>query len=78
MIQITLEEPLDNSFHGEEIAALQALEREMYIQGDSRSEIVRRVLDVLYMEKLINDVYVPNKMKREAETMEKASRKCVK
>ena len=54
---ITLDEKLDDSYGANDIKALQQLEREMYLNGDSRCTIINRVLDLLYENEIINDVY---------------------
>jgi hypothetical protein len=56
---ITLDEPLDDS----SIDALKALEREMWLAGDVRSEVLREVLDLLSMHEIILDTYNPPKLK---------------
>lgn len=70
MAQIILEEKLDETFGWEDIAALQSLEREMYLQGDVRSEVIRQALDLLYSKGVINDVYEPSKLKLEWDAIE--------
>lgn len=56
---ITLDEQLDD----DSINDLKSLERDMYLQGDSRSDILRRVLDLLSTYEVIDDKFYSPIMK---------------
>jgi hypothetical protein len=45
----------------EAIDDLRQLEKEMFMQGDSRSDVLRRVLDLLWIKEIIDDEYEPPK-----------------
>lgn len=53
-------EYLEDDFMSEnEIESLKQLEKEMYLAGDARSEVIRKMLDVLHMKEIIEDKYSP-------------------
>ena len=61
MKPIILEECLDD----ECIDTLKAIEKEMYLAGDSRSQVLRQVLDLLWLHDVIEDNYKQPQLKLE-------------